>query len=65
MALSEDYVRWLTDFLTLTDNNPKLSQWERNFVNDQKTRFEEKGAAMSLSPKQMAILRRIEEEKLG
>ena len=62
MALSEDYVRYLEDFFTLTENNPKLTAWERKFVDDQKQRFEEHGAEMWLSDKQKAILMRIEEK---
>lgn len=62
MALTEDYIRWLDDLFTLTDNNPKINAWERKFLDDQKERYEEQGAAMSLSPKQRAILMKIEEK---
>lgn len=62
MALSEDYVRWLEDFFVITENNSKLSQWEKKFVQDQKTRYEEHGAGMFLSDKQKAILVKIEEK---
>lgn len=63
MALEEDYIRWLEDFFQRCDDNQtKLSEWEKNFVRDQHTRYEEHGAAMSLSPKQRAVLTKIDDK---
>lgn len=66
MSLTDDYIRWLEDFFALCDNNQdKLSEWEKKFVIDQHTRYEEHGAAMSLSPKQRAVLMRIDDKLSG
>lgn len=66
MPLSEDYIKWLEDFFAMCDtNSSKLSSWETNFVRDQKERYEEHGAAMSLSPKQRAVLTKIEDKING
>lgn len=60
MALSEDYVRWLTDLFTITENHPRVSEWEKKFLTDQRERFEEHGASMHLSDKQKAVLMKID-----
>lgn len=66
MALSEDQTKWLDDFFVLCDvGEDRLSQWERNFVRDQRERYEEHGAAISMSPKQWAILNKIDAKLNG
>lgn len=61
MALSEEQTNWLETFFAQCDTNAaKLSQWETNFVTDQKTRYEEHGAEIRMSPKQWAVLNKID-----
>lgn len=61
MPISEEQVSWLETFFAQCDTNAgKLSQWETNFVNDQKTRYTEHGAAISMSPKQWNVLNKID-----
>lgn len=61
MALSEEQTNWLETFFAQCDTNAsKLSTWETNFVNDQKTRYEEHGGDIRLSPKQWGVLNKID-----
>ncbi len=65
-GLTEDQISWLQSFFSLCDtNNTKLNQWEQNFVRDQKTRYEEHGATIMLSPKQWNILNKIDAKLNG
>lgn len=46
----------------ISENLKELSNWERDFMNDQIKRYDEYGATMRLSPKQFAIIERIYEK---
>ena len=48
----------LGDLLALATSLP-LSEWEQQFVSDQKERFEKYGERIRVSEKQMATLRKI------
>lgn len=64
--LTEDQIKWLTDFFALCDTgHGKLSTWEQNFVRDQKERYEEHGNQMRLSPKQWNVLNKIDAKLNG
>ena len=66
MALTEDYVRYLEDLFAACENNAsKLNTWEQGFINDQKARYEQYGAELSLSPKQRAVLTKIDDKLHG
>lgn len=51
--------RILDDADTFED---RLSEWEKNFIADQRKRYEEYGAGMTLSSPQWGVLTRIEEK---
>lgn len=46
----------------ISDNLKKLNEWERNFMQDQIKRYDEMGAKMFLSGKQMSVIQRIYEK---
>lgn len=60
MSLTEDQVEWLERLFSRADDGLKyLSAWQREFLKDQQDRWEEHGAEMWLSPKQIEQLRKI------
>lgn len=66
MALTAQENSFLESLFALADtNNSKLSQWEQNFVNDHKARYEEYGEGMRISPKQWAVLNKIDAKLNG
>ena len=63
MALTDRETEFLERLLQECEENAsRLSPWERGFMDDQRKRFEEHGAAMSLSPKQWNIIKRVTEK---
>ena len=65
MALTENEDQYLQRVLELYDEDRnKVTQWERNFMDDQVKRYEEGGEGISMSPKQWMIIQRIA-DKLG
>lgn len=43
----------------ISENLKELTDWERNFMQDQIKRYDEHGAKMFLSGKQMAVIEKI------
>ncbi len=66
MSLSSEEDAWLSEFLqSASDNEDALSEWELNFIQDQRKRYDEYGMDTRMSPKQWNILFRAAKEKLG
>ncbi len=47
---------------TLDDARKDLSEWERNFLDDQLKRYDQYGSKITLSPKQWAVLDKMYEK---
>ncbi len=63
MSLSLDDQFWLERLLEFADaNRARLSNWERQFIDDHRQRYEEDGSEMRISPKQREWLVRIEDK---
>lgn len=66
MSLTEDEMVLVEHILTkCEESHEKMNDWERKFTADQRERFEKYGADMHLSPKQWAVLRKIEDRLDG
>lgn len=60
MALSERENDWVESLLqAVAADSGELSDWEKSFMGDQQSRYEQYGAEMFISPKQWGVLRRI------
>lgn len=63
MSLNVDEEERLTALLEELEGNRKfLSDWEQSFLTDQQKRYEQYGAKIFLSPKQSAVLIRMQEK---
>ena len=65
MSLDDATLRWLQELLADAEDSPRVTAWERSFLGDVLTRLAEWGAGLSLSERQMAGLKRIEEKIHG
>lgn len=66
MPITDEQVEWLEKLIGRCDEeHQQLSDWEHNFVEDQRKRFEQYGSKMFLSPKQLQVLQRIENKLDG
>lgn len=64
MAIDLELYNELTEIIKDSDNCPRLSAWEINFLADIKERFNRFKADVILSEKQIATIRRIAQIKI-
>ena len=63
--MTEEEHDWLFALLNAVgENSSKLNDWEKGFMTDQQSRYEEYGENMRVSPKQWAVMNKIA-EKVG
>lgn len=62
MSLDSDTLRWIQELLADAEDSPRVTEWERSFLGDVLARLAERGQALWLSDRQMAVLKRIEEK---
>lgn len=58
--VTQSPVEFVRDVLgKIDDDHTPLSEWEANFMKDQKARIEQYGDGTRFSPKQMEVIRRV------
>lgn len=63
MSLSETQIDRLTEILEAAENaSGRLTSWQNGFIDDMRTRYEEWGANLRVSPKQWDKLEEIFEK---
>lgn len=63
--MTEDETAFLESmFAAIDDHGHMISDWERNFMKDQKSRYEKYGDDTRMSPKQWTVIAKIA-DKLG